>query len=117
MGVRLYPILKEGVTLNRVIGVSDADYQRWINFSQELDAIKPRYGEKYDELYQKLYTAEFEGVYRLNSFDLFGWGEFRWLDCMSGYAGELRDIAKVQTLFAINEIGCDISLIEGVYWG
>jgi hypothetical protein len=119
MGVRLYPYLKEGVTLNQVIGVSDADYQRWVELeaqykSKEIDS---------DTYYHLLYSEGWEGVNELNGFDLFGWGKFECLESMRGedgyveYTGSLKDMSDIAVLFMINGISCDMSLIKGVYWG
>jgi hypothetical protein len=119
MGIRLYPILKEGVTLNRVIGVTDSDYQLYL----QLNALYESGAIDSDKYYGLLYTASFEGVNEVNGFTLFGWGKFACLDCMKdddGYVkdcGTLHDMAKVSTLFNMNGIDCDLSLIDGVYWG
>lgn len=118
MGVRLYPKLKDGVTLNQLIGVSDADYQRFLDLNAKYDSGAMD-GDTY---YGLLYSKGFEGVNEVNGFDLFGWGKFECLECMKGadgfveYCGELTDMAKVQILFNMNNIECDLSLIKGVYW-
>ena len=115
MGVRLYPKLKEGVTLNQLIDVSDADYQRYL----DLKGQNEYQGLSNDDFYTLLYSEGYEGVRAVNSFDLFGWGKFQFLDCMKGedsYCGELDDMENVAQLIWINDIQVDLDLIKGVYW-
>lgn len=118
MGVRLYPKLKEGVTLNQLIGVSDADYQRYLDLNAKYDSGAMD-GDTY---YGLLYSKGFEGVNEVNGFDLFGWGKFEPIACMRGddgyvsYCGELDDMEKVADLIWLNSIQVDLDLIRGVYW-
>jgi len=110
--------LKEGVTLNQLIDVSNADYQRWIELKAQYDSGAMD-GDTY---YGLLYSEGYEGVREVNSFDLNGWGKFQCLNSMKGedgyvsYCGELDDIQLVADLIWMNDIQVDLDLIRGVYW-
>lgn len=118
MGTRLYPLLKEGVTLNKVIGVSDDEYVRWCELKAEYENCVI----DIEEFFERVYSEGYEAVRYLNSFELFGWGKFDCLDCMRGEdgyvtnCGDLTDMGQVALLLDINGVSADLSLIRGVYW-
>jgi len=79
MGVRLYPSLAEGVTLNQVIGISDAEYQRWKELKAKITNT--------EAFYELIYSEGYEQVLTLNNFDLNGWGKFECLESMKDVDG------------------------------
>lgn len=98
MGIRLYPITAEGIKINKFVGATDeamisfefmhGKYQR-----NEID------GETY---YDNISVSD--TLRKLNSFELYGWGQFIPLPSMCdvdgyvGNCGEITDPLKVREL-------------------
>ena len=115
MGIRLYPILKEGATINKILNVSQKKYQKYLQL-QNLKESSPE--EYYDMLSMD------DDLFILNKFDTFGWGSFKPLPEMlgdDGYvltSGELHDFERIKMLFLDNgiHISSVFTFIKGVYW-
>jgi hypothetical protein len=115
MGVRLYPILREGATINHIVNVSSKKYQKYL----ELQKLKESSPEEYHDM-----LSMDDELFILNKFDTFGWGTFIPLPEMldeDGYVlsnGELRDFDRIKMLFLDNGIHFShvFLFIDGVYW-
>jgi len=129
MGVRLYPIAKEGIT--------DAEF--W-GFSKEEEAqlaelkAKRKSGElSMDDYFGLLYSDEYERLCELSNRELNGWGKFEAIDEQldaEGYiscSGSIKDLAKVREIALANvhykrELAKDLmslmerGVLEGVCW-
>lgn len=122
MGIRLYPIMKEGHHEAEIIGGSEADVQ----LLNELEAQRTKGAISMDGFFETLWeNPKYEGARYINSFMLNGWGKFYPLPEQRGedgyltYCGDLKDMERVELLFAINGIDFDEvkHLIDGVCWG
>jgi len=124
MGVRLYPIAKQGVSevevFNKVapnFGWSTISQERF-SFYEGLVAKRDSNEISGDEYYETLY-AESNGDIRLyNSFLVFGFGKFRSMfEEHRTYAGKELDQAKAKYLCMANDIPTTIiEVIDGFAW-
>ena len=114
MGVRLYPILKENVTLDQFLNVPEGTEER-------VKAHEQNYPKDSTDFvaYEEWYAEMDEDMSKLYNFKLFGWGKFypcSWQ--MDGQylmnSGAERDSNKWKDVFLINGGRFDIALEERV---
>jgi len=139
MGVRLYPIAKQGVSevevYNAVANALDMPTLTPERF-EVYETLNSRYEANEvscDEFYETLYNGSNDDLNAYQSFTLDGFGKFKPISCQIdkdgylSYCGDITDLKLVNDL-AMTNMGhkwevtlglitlVDANLIDGVYW-
>ena len=112
MGVRLYPILKEGVSTAQFLGHDESVQSRL----DELESRKESGEITMDDFFETLYSEGYEKENEVNGFNLFGWGKQlpHWAEDYCG--SEENPELWVPYINAIDP-SVDTNLMVGVQWG
>lgn len=124
MGVRLYPIAKQGVSeievFNKVapsFGWSQISAERFEVY-KTLEAKRESGEITSDEYFETLYDGSHDDIQMYSSFTLFGFGKFSsQYDAHHDYCGDERNLSRVGHLCYMNDIPCEVlEVIDGFYW-
>ena len=114
MAIRLYPDTTNVASIEVLAGVPAGTTAR-------LEALERKYPEggmtDPDALFEALFAKGSEDLNKLHNFHLYGWGKFDSAGVANDCCGELKDLAQIKHLFAVNGISADPALCEGVNWG
>lgn len=124
MGVRLYPIAKQGVSEVEVFNKVAPSFG-WSQLSAERFEVYKALEAKHesgeitsDEYFETLYDGSNDDIKMYSSFTLFGFGKFRsHYDSHHDYCGDERNLSRVGHLCYMNDIPCEVlEVIDGFYW-
>jgi len=125
MGVRLYPIAKQGVSEVEVFNKVAPSYG-WSQISAERFEVYKTLEAKLEseeitseEYFETLYDGSHDDIQMYSSFTLFGFGKFSsHYEAHHDYCGEELNLSRVGHLCYMNDIPCEVlEVIDGFCWG